>query len=132
MSDPLDMTAMYAMHDALRRELGHLARIAARIDGDPATLLRTAAGWTLFTASLHVHHTAEDDALWPALRHTLGERPDELALLEAMEVEHAAIDQGIGAIDAALADPHYGPDRLGDLTDSLVTGLNGHLRHEED
>lgn len=136
MSDTLDMTAMYAMHDALRRELDHLARITTRVDGDPATLLRTAAGWKLFTASLHVHHTAEDDALWPALRRNLAERPDELALLEAMEAEHIAIDQVIAAIDAALTDPDSdsdsGPDRLGDLTDSLVTGLNGHLKHEED
>ena len=132
MSDTLDMTAMYAMHDALRRELEHLARITTRADGSPAALLRTAAGWQLFTTSLHVHHTAEDDALWPALRRTLARRPDELALLEAMEAEHTAIDQVIEAIDAALADPDSGPDRLGDLTDSLFTGLTGHLKHEED
>lgn len=132
MSGTLDMTAMYAMHDALRREGEHLARIATRIDSDPATVLRTAVGWHLFTASLHVHHTAEDDALWPALRLTLARQPDELALLEAMEAEHTAIDEVIGAIDAALADPDAARDRLGDLIDSLVVSLNGHLKHEED
>ncbi|MFD0902162.1 hemerythrin domain-containing protein [Actinomadura sediminis] len=132
MSGPLDMTAMYAMHDALRRELEHLAKITARLDDDPRSLLRTAVGWELFTKSLHIHHTAEDDALWPALRESLAERPDDLALLEAMEAEHAAVDDVMAAIDTALSDPGAPVDRLGDLTDSLVTGLTAHLKHEED
>ncbi|MGI5166627.1 hemerythrin domain-containing protein [Spirillospora sp. CA-253888] len=132
MSGTLDMTAMYAMHDALRRELEHLAKITARVDDDPRTLLRTAVGWELFTKSLHVHHTAEDDALWPALRGSLAERPDDLALLEAMEAEHAAVEDVMAAIDTALSDPGAPVDRLGDLTDALVTGLTAHLKHEED
>ncbi|WP_198653834.1 hemerythrin domain-containing protein [Actinocorallia populi] len=132
MSDTLDMTPMYAMHHALQRELEHLAKVTARLDDDPRTVLRTAVGWELFTKSLHVHHTAEDDALWPVLSAALADRPDDLALLEAMEAEHAAIDEVITAIDAVLADPGAPLDRLGDLTDSLVTGLTGHLKHEED
>jgi iron-sulfur cluster repair protein YtfE (RIC family) len=132
MSDNLDMTAMYAMHDALRRELEHLAKATARHDDDPRAVLRTAAGWQLFKTSLHIHHTAEDDALWPALREHLAARPDELALLQAMETEHAAVDQVIETIDALLADPEAKLDRLGDLVDALATGLIAHLRHEED
>lgn len=132
MSDALDMTPMLAMHDALRREAEQLDRVTIRVDADPRAILRTAAGWELFKTSLHVHHSAEDDALWPGLRLTLADRPGDLTLLEAMEAEHAALDQVIEAIDAALAGPEYGLDRLGDLTDSLVTGLTGHLRHEED
>jgi iron-sulfur cluster repair protein YtfE (RIC family) len=132
MRDKLDMTAMYAMHDALRRELVHLARVTAKADDDPQRVLSSAAGWQLFKKSLHVHHTAEDDVLWPALRETLADRPEDLALLEAMEAEHAAIDPLIGAIDATLADPHADLGRLGDLTDALVTGLAAHLEHEED
>ncbi|WP_308250221.1 hemerythrin domain-containing protein [Sphaerisporangium fuscum] len=136
MSDALDMTAMYVMHGALRRELEQLAKVTARVDDDPRSVLRTAAGWELFKTSLHVHHTAEDDALWPALRRTLADRPDELVLLEAMEAEHAAIDQVIDAIDAVLTAPEThagaGLNGLRDLTEALVVGLAGHLRHEED
>jgi iron-sulfur cluster repair protein YtfE (RIC family) len=136
MSGKLDMTAMYAMHDALRRELRHLAEVTANADDDPRRILGTAAGWELFKKALHVHHTAEDDALWPVMREALAGRPDDLALLEAMEAEHAAIDPVIEAIDEevgrALTDPGSGPARLGDLTDALVTGLDGHLEHEED
>ncbi|MFL6110845.1 MAG: hemerythrin domain-containing protein [Catenulispora sp.] len=128
----LDLTAMYVMHDALRRELEPLARVTVRIDEDPRVVLRTAVGWQLFKTSLHAHHTAEDEALWPALRANLAGRPDELALLEAMEAEHGAVDAVIAAIDALLADPGASLDCLGDLVDSLAVGLTGHLKHEED
>jgi hypothetical protein len=35
------------------------------------------------------------------------------------------------AIDATLANPASGPERLGDLADALAATLNAHLRHEE-
>lgn len=132
MNGRLDLTAMYAMHDALRREAAQLARVTARVDVDPHHVLRSAAGWALFTTCLRVHHSAEDDTLWPVLRRTLAERPDELALLAAIEAEHAAIAEVVAMIEDILATPAAGLDQLGDLTDALVTGLTGHLRHEED
>lgn len=118
-----DMTMMYAMHDALRRDLGALAKAAAR----RTPLLRTAAGWELFKKALLTHHVAEDEALWPAMRVRLADRPDDLALLDAMEAEHARIDPLIEAIDAALA----GADGVSDLTDALAIELTAHLAHEE-
>ncbi|GAB2953002.1 hypothetical protein GCM10027280_46730 [Micromonospora polyrhachis] len=131
MSGKLDMTAMYAIHDALRRELAYIAKATASVDDDPQRVLRTAAGWELFKKSLHVHHTTEDDALWPVMRQALATRPDDLALLDAMETEHAAIDSAIEAIDAALLDRETGLERLGELADALATGVGAHLNHEE-
>ncbi|MEU1039751.1 hemerythrin domain-containing protein [Streptomyces sp. NPDC005551] len=130
MSDALDLTVMYAMHDALRRELVHLDRMTTGADRDPGQLPGT-AGWALFKKALHAHHTAEDEALWPVLRGRVG-HPKHLALLEAMEAEHAAIVPLIKAIDAALAAPEVDCLALGILTDALTTGLAGHLKHEED
>jgi iron-sulfur cluster repair protein YtfE (RIC family) len=127
----LDMTMMYAFHDALRREVERVARISARQDADPREVLRTAVGWEMFKGYLRVHHTSEDDALWPPLQEALAEKPDDLALLDAMEAEHAAIDPLLEEVDAALADRDSGLERLGGLVDALVTGLGGHLRHEE-
>ena len=127
----LDMSMMFAMHDALRRELAAVGRIAARRDGDPGQLLRAALGWELFKKFLLVHHQAEDDALWPALRTRVAGQPDRLALVDAMEQEHAAIDPLLRAIDAAAADPAYGYQRFGDIVDELATKLTGHLDHEE-
>jgi hypothetical protein len=126
-----DMTWMYAMHAALRRELDRMARLTARPDDDPKHVLRTAAGWEMFKSYLHVHHTTEDDMLWPPLRTALPTDSDGAALLDAMEAEHAGIDPLLASIDAALLDPETGPARLGELTEALATALRGHLDHEE-
>lgn len=127
----LDMSMMFTLHDALRRELERVARVAARTGGDPRRVLRTAAGWELFKKFLRVHHTTEDDTLWPVMRRELADRPDDLALLDAMEEEHAAIDPLLAAVDAAVADRDHGAERLADVIDALATSLRLHLRHEE-
>ncbi|MFB7253103.1 hemerythrin domain-containing protein [Streptomyces nojiriensis] len=132
MSDAIDLTVMYAMHDALRRELAQLDRLTIAVDHDPRQVLATAAGWTLFKKAFHAHHAAEDGALWPSLRRNLAGRPKDLALLEVMEAEHAAIATVIQAIDGALTDPGAGALRLGQLADALTRGLGGHLEHEEE
>lgn len=122
---------MFAVHGAMRRELTQLARVTASANDDPRHVLRTALGWELFKTYLHVHHTSEDDALWPSLERLLADHPADLALLDAMEDEHAAIDPLLAAIDAALVDREAGVERLGSLVDALTTNLTGHLRHEE-
>jgi len=126
-----DFTMMFVIHDALRRELELLARTTARGTGDPRRLVAGAAGWEMFKEYLHVHHGAEDEALWPQVRQALADRPADLALIDAMETEHATIDPLLDAVDAALADPARAGD-LGGLVDALATGLRGHLKHEEE
>lgn len=131
MSGHIDLTAMYVAHDALRRELDQLAKVTAVGGDEPRRVLATAVGWELFKKVLHVHHTAEDEALWPAMREGLAGQTENLALLEAMELEHARIDPIIEAIDAAVVEPGPPSDRVGELVDALSTSLRGHLRHEE-
>jgi iron-sulfur cluster repair protein YtfE (RIC family) len=99
---------------------------------DPARLSVTHVGWRTFTRFLVVHHTAEDDVLWPLMRTALGERPDDVALLDAMEAEHALIDPLISAIDDVLQGAEPDRDLLGDLADEFAHQLGAHLRHEED
>jgi hypothetical protein len=127
----LDMSMMIAMHDALRRELAQVGRVASRRGDDPATLLRGALGWELFKKFLTVHHQSEDDALWPPLRESVAGQPDQLALADALEAEHAVIEPLIAAIDAAAADPGSGRQRFGDIIDELSARLTAHLAHEE-
>ena len=97
----------------------------------PGQLLRAALGWALFKKFLLVHHQSEDDTLWPALRARVAGLPDRVALADALEAEHAAIEPLLTAIDAAAADPDYGYQRLGDIVDELTTKLTAHLAHEE-
>jgi Hemerythrin HHE cation binding domain len=127
----LDMSMMFAMHDALRRELVQVGRIARLRDDHPGRLLRAALGWELFKKFLLVHHQSEDDTLWPTLRTNVAGQPDRVALADALEAEHAVIEPLLTAIDAAAADPDYGYQRFGDIVDELATKLSAHLSHEE-
>ena len=127
----LDMTMMYAVHDALRRELMHIGKTAARQDDDPAKVLRSALGWEMFKKFLHIHHTAEDVNVWPMVRAASVGNADRLSLVDEMEAEHAKIDPLLAEIDGAVLDRNYGYQRFGDLIDSLVSDLGAHLKHEE-
>jgi hypothetical protein len=75
MESKLDMSMMFAMHDALRRELVQVARTASLRDDHPGRLLEATLGWELFKKFLTVHHRSEDDALWPPLRAHVADKP---------------------------------------------------------
>jgi len=134
-----DLTIMIAAHDAFRRDLTRLARTAAAADlTDPARRRSVAAGWELFKRQLHMHHTAEDEIIWPAMRPRLAYSQTALSVLDALEAEHERIDPLLAAVDAAFArhdaapgDGSPGADRLADIIDVLAGTLTGHLAHEE-
>ncbi|MGW3116498.1 hemerythrin domain-containing protein [Streptomyces sp. NPDC001107] len=122
----IDFTAMYASHDAFRRDLERLAQAVAE---GRAHTPGVRAGWENFTHQLHIHHTAEDSDLWPRVRERVAGRPRELALLDDMEAEHSRIDPLLDAVDTALDD--QAPE-LPDLVRALKATLDDHLGHEEE
>jgi hypothetical protein len=134
-----DLTIMIAAHNAFRRDLTRLARTAASANvADPAKRQSVAAGWDLFKRQLHMHHTAEDEIIWPTLRPRLARSQAALSVLDAMEEEHERIDPLLAAVDAAFAQHDATPggdlpgeDRLADVIDVLTSTLTGHLAHEE-
>jgi hypothetical protein len=135
-----DLTIMLAAHAALRRDLESLARAVAGDLADPARQRAVGAGWEVFKHQLHLHHTAEDDFVWPALRTRFATSENALSVLDAMAAEHAQIDPLLAAVDDAFArrgsdrpgsDDWPGADRLADVVDVLTTTLAGHLVHEE-
>jgi Hemerythrin HHE cation binding domain len=122
----IDFTMMYVTHDALRRDVGRFAKaVAAGRAESPAVR----AGWENFKAQLHLHHTVEDDDLWPRLYRAVGDQPDQLAMLEEMEAEHGVLDPMLESVETALVDGDM--SALGDRVDALAGALEGHLRHEE-
>jgi hypothetical protein len=128
-----DLAIMLAAHRAFRRDLTTLARVAAsRSAGasgtDPARRRSVAAGWELFKRQLHLHHTAEDTIIWPALRSRLAHSEHALSVLGEMEEEHARIDPLLAAVDAAFQGDQ---DGLSDVIGELASTLTGHLTHEE-
>ncbi|WP_194924245.1 hemerythrin domain-containing protein [Catenulispora pinisilvae] len=145
----IDFTLMYVTHDAFRRDLARLRRAAAegRTDSVGVRL-----GWANFKQQLHVHHTAEDEALWPRVEAACVGRPDAAEILAAeilaaMAAEHARLDPLLEAVDAALEQRSAdladhadlagradlaGPADLAGLVGDLQAALGGHMKHEED
>ena len=121
----VDFTMMYVAHDAFTRDLRRMARASER---GQAWTAEAQAGWAMFTKQLHVHHTTEDTSLWPRLR-AQPLRPDEVAVMDAMEAEHAQIDPQLERVDRALAERDA--DGLVDGVHALAAGLSAHMRHEE-
>jgi iron-sulfur cluster repair protein YtfE (RIC family) len=122
----VDFTFMYAAHDAFRRDLRHLA---AAVEAGRTADLAVRTGWATFKNQLHVHHTAEDTSLWPALRGKVT-RAGEVSVLDQMEAEHARIDPLLSRVDASLA--ATGLAGLAANASALTGALATHMEHEED
>ncbi|SBW23368.1 hemerythrin domain-containing protein [Protofrankia symbiont of Coriaria ruscifolia] len=121
----VDFTMMYAAHAAFTRDLQRLRLAYER--GDVRTPAARAR-WATFTKQIHIHHQAEDTALWPLLRNK-ALRPDEITVLDEMEAEHAQIDPHLEHIDNALASDNAAS--LMESIDTFATSLTVHMRHEE-
>jgi hypothetical protein len=63
----IDTRDMLLIHRVIRREIGRLPGLF-RTAGDPARAARITAHASEMLDFLHVHHTGEDELLWPALR----------------------------------------------------------------
>jgi hypothetical protein len=136
---PADMTMMYVMHHAFRRDLDRFASAVAETPlEDRATWKALAARWDRFFTILHHHHTVEDLYIWPFLM----ERADaeEKVVLEAMEEEHGHIDPLLESVaegfTALAADrlPAGADDVRAALRVRVVATqetLGRHLEHEE-
>ena len=106
---PVDMSMMYVMHHAFRRDLAAFTAAArATPVSDRRAWAALAERWALFAEALHHHHSGEDRALWPLLL----ERTDAAgrATLRAMEDEHAEIDPILEACAAGFERLAHHPD----------------------
>lgn len=136
---PVDVTGMYVMHHAFRRDLtdfAHAVTVTAPDERDVWIALRDR--WATFADVLHKHHTAEDDGLWPLLRSRAAEAGDEgaVAVLDAMEAEHSAIDPLLAAVRTGFATMVDNPAPavragLGHQLGTARVLLGNHLGHEE-
>jgi hypothetical protein len=119
-TNTVDMTIMLATHDAFRRDLGRFRDAA---DSHTFPLER----WNVFTNVLHVHHTSEDEFVWPLLRDRLEPLTGDVPVLEQMVDEHARIEPLLAGVERAFEQR----DGLADAIDALAGSLGAHLDHEE-
>ena len=132
---PVDMTMMYLMHHAFRRDLETFAKAVPVTPVDDRRCWEAMAErWDRFSTFLHHHHHGEDTWLWPFLmeRVSAGDR----ATLQAMEDEHADIDPALEACAAGFTRMAEHPDAdtraaLSVRLTALRESLGRHLFHEE-
>ena len=123
---PPDLGFMRAIHAGFRRDAARLESIVPQLERRDGAQAPAPKGWATFRETLHVHHAAEDDDLWPVLRSRLTDQADRHQL-DLMVEEHRGLSAAIDGVDAALtsgADVTAAARRLGEV-------LRGHLDHEE-
>lgn len=136
---PHDMTGMYVMHHAFRRDLVAFESAVRHTPvGDCDAWRALQDRWARFGDTLHHHHRVEDDAIWPVLleRADAAGETDARALLDAMEAEHEQIDPALAACTDGFAQmvEHPCTDHRNALDVHVTTThalLLDHLRHEE-
>ncbi|GAB2736602.1 hemerythrin domain-containing protein [Nocardioides pakistanensis] len=132
---PVALDAMYLMHHAFRRDLTAFTAAARSTPvSDRAAWRALAERWTLFSETLHHHHSGEDAGLWPLLLDRADQEGRET--LEAMEAEHAEIDpllEGCAAGFRRLAATADEDARvaLAARLEAARDSLGRHLVHEE-
>jgi hemerythrin-like domain-containing protein len=136
---PVDLTNMYVMHHAFRRDLRDFRTTVADARlGDHDRWRALLQRWRMFGHALHSHHTAEDEGLWPMLLERVAADGDDGArtVLEAMQAEHARIGPVLEECEEGFVRQANGPTEAvrSALEHSLAGAhelLSGHLGHEE-
>jgi len=139
---------LLAAHEMLRTELTEIRDVANQVAAgqmDPAAarshlnrMTLRQNYWTLgafcaqYCRVVTIHHTIEDQRLFPGLRH---EQASLAPVLERLSVEHEVIAEVIDRFDqslvAMLEDP-AGIDAVRLVADELSDALLSHLAYEED
>ena len=97
-----DASGMAEIHRLYRHAFGEASGLVDGVaDGDTAHAHVVAGQLALISISLHAHHEAEDERLWPAI----DERAPSCSMHVArMKQQHAAMLVHLNALDAALND----------------------------
>jgi iron-sulfur cluster repair protein YtfE (RIC family) len=103
MSDPdalIDVSEMFAVHDAMRKEYGSLPLLVNSIAaGDTERAAVVSDHVALMGRLMWVHHQGEDELLWPLVE----QRAPEHEAVFIMESEHSGMNGSLRTIDS-LAD----------------------------
>lgn len=114
-------TLLMSSHHGLRRDLSRLA-LALR---DPARDVPREA-WQRLHATLHGHHHAEDEGVFPGLR---AAHPELGPVFDRLTADHRRIDPLLGKGDRAFAGASA--EAAADVVAALIDLLDPHLALEE-
>ncbi|GAB85756.1 hemerythrin domain-containing protein [Gordonia rubripertincta] len=130
--EPADTRSMGVVHSALRRDLRR-TRVVLTSPPHPDDARRRALAdhLTWMMHFLHLHHTGEDEGLWPLIR---SRNPGAAALLDDMEADHLRIAPAVDALVDAASDYRVSTESREALIralDRLSDVLLPHLEREE-
>jgi hypothetical protein len=126
---------MSMAHRFFRREFLLAPAVVRRVDvGDTDRAGVVAAHLQLVGTTLHHHHGAEDDVIWPLLHQRA---PDALsAHVDAVQDQHDLVSTALSGVAAALSSWTVAPsaaarDRLAAAVDVLSAATVEHMAYEE-
>jgi hypothetical protein len=121
-------TALMMSHHGLRRDLARFSRTLRAAGSDPNKTETLREAWESYHATLHGHHQAEDNGIFPSLKK---EQPTVAATIDKLASDHLLIDPLLESGDRAFAGL---PGSLAEATrvvDELEAILGPHLALEE-
>ena len=115
---PIDTHDMILIHRVIRREIGQLPQMLRGAANDPTRARLIGAHAAEMLDFLHVHHSGEDELLYPLLR----ERVEfDRELIDRMEAQHAEVSDAIDEVRAGL--PHWSTTADADAADQLAARI---------
>ena len=125
---------MPIIHRIFRRQFAEVRTLVQEVPTADATRVSAIADHLGFLLDgLHMHHTTEDDLIWPKLL----DRPGfDTPLVERMEAQHLQIDVSVAEVRAATSAWRSDPTpatslALADRIRKFLVILEGHLDEEE-
>lgn len=129
-----DVHEMVVIHRVFRREFAAIPGLVRRVaDGDAARAQVVGGHLELILAGLHMHHTGEDEVLWPLL---LERAAPSTGLVETMQEQHHRVDEYADQLGPLLATWQASPsvlrgEQLARTVEQFREALCEHLDLEE-
>jgi hemerythrin-like domain-containing protein len=125
---------MYVVHRVFRRELTLLPRLVRAVrEGDTDRAALVGGHLRLVLDGLHMHHTGEDETLWPRLSERAAPSAE---LVRTMQAQHDLVDQHLDRLGPLLEQwmrtgAVLRGEQVARVTDELRESLLEHLDLEE-
>jgi hemerythrin-like domain-containing protein len=122
-------TALLMSHHGLRRDLARFELALQRLgEGGPSAAAALLAEWQRYRSTLHGHHEAEDNGLFP---HVASQRADLRGVIDELTSDHRRIDPLLEQGDRAFADLASRAAEAALVVFQLSALLDKHLATEE-
>jgi hemerythrin-like domain-containing protein len=131
---PIEVRDMGIVHRTLRSTFDESAALVrAASDPTPERVAFLAQHISLTLDLLHVHHTGEDECLWPVL---VERAPDDAEMVREVADQHSGVDSAIQHVRQLVDAWRQSADAaaqgaLADALENLTTTLSAHLDDEE-